>query len=74
MRESLVFLQITDIIEGHIWKICPTLKLLKNCDIVEIILVQGFCPIKIEITQFPDSFCLNDSTLPIYCLYIALLR
>ena len=24
-----------------------------------IILIQGFCPLKIEITQFPDGFRLN---------------
>ena len=24
---------------------------------VEIILVQGFCPLKIKITQFPNGFC-----------------
>ena len=24
-----------------------------------IILVQGFCPLKIKITQFPDGFHLN---------------
>ena len=27
---------------------------------VNIILVQGFCPLKIEITQFPDGFHLNS--------------
>ena len=26
------------------------------------ILVQGFCPLKIKITQFPDGFCLNILT------------
>ena len=26
---------------------------------LEIILVQGFCPLKIKITQFPDGFYLN---------------
>ena len=31
----------------------------KECHIVEIILVQGFCPLKIEIIQFPDGFHLN---------------
>ena len=24
--------------------------------------VQGFCPLKIKITQFPDGFCLKTST------------
>ena len=24
---------------------------------LEIILVQGFCPLKIRITQFPNGFC-----------------
>ena len=31
----------------------------KKCDIVYIILVQGFCLLKIKITQFPDGFLLN---------------
>ena len=26
---------------------------------LEIILVKGFCPLKIEITQFPNGFCLK---------------
>ena len=26
---------------------------------LEIILVQGFCPLKIKSTQFPDGFRLN---------------
>ena len=26
---------------------------------LEIILVQGFCPLKIKITQFPDKFSLQ---------------
>ena len=29
------------------------------CDIVQIIVVQGFCPLKIKITQFPDGSHLN---------------
>ena len=32
----------------------------KVCDIVLIILVQGFCPLKIRITQFPDGFRLKN--------------
>ena len=31
----------------------------KECNMLEIILVQGFCPLKVEITQFPDGFHLN---------------
>ena len=27
----------------------------------EVILVQGFCPLKIKITQFPNRFHLNPS-------------
>ena len=34
-------------------------KCKKECGIVEIILVQGFCPLKVEIFQFPDGFCLK---------------
>ena len=26
---------------------------------LEINMVQGFCPLKIKITQFPDGFCLK---------------
>ena len=32
----------------------------KECSIVQIILVQGFCPLKVEITQFPDGFRLRS--------------
>ena len=28
---------------------------------LKIVLVQGFCPLKIRITQFPDGFRLNSS-------------
>ena len=34
-------------------------KYKKECDTVKIILVQGFCPLKIKITQFSDGFRLN---------------
>ena len=34
-------------------------KFRKECDIVSVILVQGFCPLKIKITQFPNRFRLN---------------
>ena len=37
-------------------------KCKKECDMAWIILVQGFCPLKIKITQFPDGFYLNDKT------------
>ena len=33
---------------------------------LEIILVQGFCPLKIKITQFPNGFCLKS--LPFFIL------
>lgn len=32
----------------------------KECDIVYIILVQGFCPRRIKITQFPVGFRHNN--------------
>ena len=35
----------------------------KECNIVEIILVQGFGPLKIKITQFPDGFILYTQCL-----------
>ena len=31
----------------------------KECNMLQVILVQGFCPLKIKITQFLDGFCLN---------------
>ena len=31
----------------------------KECNMLEIILVQGFCSLKIKITQFPNEFCLK---------------
>ena len=34
-------------------------KLLWSRAIMALVLAQGFCPLKIEITQFPDGFCLN---------------
>ena len=39
-------------------------KCKKECDIVYVtcffcILVQGFCPLKIKITHFPEEFCLQ---------------
>ena len=30
---------------------------------IEIILVQGFCPLKIKITQFLEGFCLSCQCL-----------
>ena len=36
-----------------------------------IILIQGFCPLKIKITQFPNGFYLNSfSNLPSYRLIL----
>ena len=34
-------------------------KFKKQCNMLKIILVQGFCPLKIKITQFPGGFCLK---------------
>ena len=34
-------------------------KCKKECNILYIILVQGFCPLKIKITQFPGGFRLT---------------
>ena len=30
---------------------------------IEISLVQGFCPLQIKITQFPNGFCTIESEL-----------
>ena len=49
----LVLLQITSYTSIAIEK-CK-----KECDIVEIILVQGFYPLKIKITQIPNGFRLK---------------
>ena len=43
-------------------------KCKKECDIVEIIPAQGFCPLKIEITQFPDGLRLNFVSRESQCL------
>ena len=34
-------------------------KCKKECNLAKNILVQGFCPLKIKITQFADGFHLN---------------
>ena len=34
-------------------------KCKKECNVLQIILVQGFCPLKIKITQFPGGFRLS---------------
>ena len=49
---SLVLLQMTNYI-------CSPSKMLKRMQYSLIILVQGFCPLKTKITQFPGGFCLN---------------
>ena len=36
-------------------------KCKKECNILSIILVQDFCPLKIKITQSPYGFCLKLS-------------
>ena len=36
-------------------------KCKKNCNILNVILVQGFCPLKIEIARFPIGFLLKLS-------------
>ena len=40
------------------------------------ILVQGFCPLKIKITQFPDGFRLNifGSAFTWYYLHFSILQ
>jgi len=43
-------------------------KCKNECDLVEIILVQGFFPLKIEITQFPDGLRLNFVSRQSQCL------
>ena len=54
---SLVLLQITN----YIYSLEKCKKKKKNT-ICIIILVQGFCPLEIKITQFPNGFCLNILT------------
>ena len=52
----LVSLQITN----NLYRISITLeKCKKECNRVLIFRGQGFCPLKINITQFPDGFRLN---------------
>ena len=50
---SLVLLQITNYIYTVLEK-CE-----KKCNMIKIILVQGFCPLNLKITQFPGGFYLN---------------
>ena len=38
----------------------PLKNVKKECNILLIILVQGFCPLKIKITQFLGGFRLNS--------------
>ena len=55
MRNSLwrFKIEIINYIYSH------ALKNVKKGGIVQIIVVQGFCPLKVEITQFSDGFRLN---------------
>ena len=32
----------------------------KECKMLEILLIQSVCPLKIKIAQFPYGFCLNS--------------
>ena len=50
-KESTVFPQLT-FSQKYI-------KYISEKMVLKIILVQGFCPLKIKITQFPDGFRLN---------------
>ena len=50
----LVLLQTTMVITSLAFEKCK-----KECDIVQIILVRGFCPLKTRIAHFPDGFLLN---------------
>ena len=34
---------------------------MKECSIPKIILVQGFCPLKIKVAQFPNGFRLKSA-------------
>ena len=49
-----MLLQTTIVITSLAFEKCK-----KECDIVKIILVKGFCPLKTKITHFPDGFLLN---------------
>ena len=48
------------------------LKLLENakkdCNVLEIILVLGFCPLKVEIAGFPIGFRLKSDIIFFTCL------
>ena len=39
-------------------------KCKQECTILKIILVQGFCPLRIKITQFPGGFRLKTTSSP----------
>ena len=55
MKFSLVLLQMTNITSLALEKMLKRMGYAFN-----IILVQGFCPLKIKITQFPGGFHLNS--------------
>ena len=42
-------------------------KCRKECNILEMILAQGFCPMRIKITQFPGGFRLKDTGIYSKC-------
>ena len=44
-------------------KLLKNVKKKKECNILLIILVQGLCPLKIKITQFPGGFRLHSPAL-----------
>ena len=54
-------------IRNFLW--CFYRLLMKECNILQIILVQGFCLVKIKITQFPGGFRFNVCQLEyVICL------
>ena len=45
-------------------------KCKKQCDMALNILLHGFCPLKIKITQFSDGFCLNKYLTLTDCMFL----
>ena len=52
-------LQKEHFLRSYFIQLLSFIKCEKECNLLEIILVQGFCPLKINITQFPNGFHLK---------------
>ena len=58
---------VFDVISGN----CSYLKLLKDCNVLNVILLQGFRPLKTENAQFPIRFHLKSWSVLLMFTYLA---